>query len=530
MSVTNKNGLTAEQDAELKRLRAQHELYAIYAPQWNLYLAAYEGGPDFASEDNIFKHVRENNEDFNDRAKRLHYLNYCEPIVDFFTNFIFSETIDRDGGEQEKFFQEFIKNVDLKGTSIDTYMRQVCDDMQIFGMCYTLVDAPRAELLPGQVLTKQVENDQKIRPYWVLLRPSEITDWVVDDFEAFEYAKRRQLLSVVVSGEVRLIERYTEFFKDKIRITDVDITDKEKPQLASPVVLDNTLGKVPLYVHRFKRSKRYSFMGNSFLRDFAYNNREIMNLTSLLQEFLYRQCFNILAREVEAGIPLTSQEEGVLGTSNVMEIPKGAKMPEYLSPPADPAKFIQEERQLIKKEMFSRAAQEMGRELSNGEGASGFSQAQSFSRTVPFISSRADILEASENALFALTFERLSNEWKGRVKYKDRYEITNLTDAMTQFMTLTRDLGLPSEQFVKSELKRFVKEFDGKLAPEILTKIEKEVDGMSFDKWQELQEAALIGRQSPGEQQKPKGTGTMKEVESEARTPNTKSTKKLKDS
>jgi hypothetical protein len=527
--AANDTSISDADRKEIDRLRTSHFLYQRYAPEWDMYLAAYEGGPDFADKKHIFKHFRENEDDFNDRASRLHYINYCDQIVDFFTNFIFAETIDRTSGATggSAFYDEFIKNVDKKNTSVNDYMRDISDEVQIFGMVYTLVEAP--PLPVGQPVTKQTEKDLGITPYWVLLRPNEVLDWIVDDFDRFAYVKRRQIENRVSSEGILTIEKYTEFYEDRIQTSSIDITDPQKPKLLVGELVPNSMGMVPLYVHRFKRSKRYPFMGNSFLRDFAYNSREIMNLTSLLQEFLYRQCFNILAKETDSVLPLQSQSEGEIGTSNVIEVPKGASMPEYLSPPADPAKFIQSERLSIKQEMFSRASQDTMNELFNGEGKSGFSQAQSFSKTVPFIARRADLLESAENALMALTMKRLGKTWDGRVKYKDHYEITNIQDALTQFLTLARDLGIGSEEFVKTELKRFVKEYDGKLPIDSLRKIEQQIDSMDFAKWQQLQQDALIGRpKSPGDQQKKKSTGTMGEVQAEAKSPNTAGTKKTK--
>src|SRR3954469_8524894 len=79
----------ATENPELVRLRSKHELWKVYAPEWELYLAAYEGGPDFANGKNVFKHVRENQEDYSDRVNRLHYINHCDQLVDFFTNFVY---------------------------------------------------------------------------------------------------------------------------------------------------------------------------------------------------------------------------------------------------------------------------------------------------------------------------------------------------------------------------------------------------------------------------------------------------------
>jgi len=528
-SASNNQALTAEMKSEIDRLRKTHELWRVYAPEWDLYLAAYEGGPEFATQGNLFKHARENQEDFADRVARVHYINYCEQIVDFFTNFIFAETIQRDGGDLQDWYVNFLKDVNKKGDDIETYMRAVSDDMQIFGMSYTLVDTPYVQLPEGETLTKADEEAQGIRPYWCLLRPDEITDWVVDDFDTFTYIKRKQMVNEVVGTEIKVVEKYTEWFQSQIIISRIDVTDSAKPIMMGKQIVTNTLGEIPIVVVRYKRSKRNPFMGNSFLRDFAKNNREIMNLTSLLQEFLYRQCFNLLAKEVEGTIPLKDQEDGVQGTANVLEVPKGAQMPEYISPPSDPARFIQEERDRIKQEMFRRAAQDTLNELFNGEKSSGFSQAQSFSKTVPFIASRADSLERAEQKLMALTARLAGKDWQGKIKYKDRYELTNLTDAMTQLQILGRDLGIDSETFFKNEFKRLVHEYDGKLPADLLAKVEREIEGMNWDKWRELQKEALVGApKSPGDQQKPKSSGTMAEAAAEAKTPGAKAAKKVK--
>ena len=513
---------------ELDRLRTSHELYKLYAPEFDLYLSAYEGGNDFTNSKNVRKHARENVEDYKDRTDRVHYINYCEPMISFFTNFIFSESIDRNGAANQDWYNEFIQDVNKKSENIDGFMRQVSDDMQIFGMAYVLVDAPA---LPSGVsqetLSEANAKDLGLDPYWVLIKATEITDWVVDDFDNFEYLKRLQMLNRVTRDGIRKIEKYTEWFLDHITITEIDITEPEKPVIFSNKEFNNALGTIPISVCRYKRSKRYPYMGNSFLRDFAANNREVMNITSLLQEFLYRQCFNILAVESESSIPIADQEDGVVGTSNSVTYPKGAKAPAYITPAVDPAQWMQSERSLIVQEMFKRAAQDTLNELFNGGKSSGFSQAQSFSKTVPFISNRADTLEKMESNLMALTLLFMGKVWDGKIKYKDRYELTNLTDAITQLVALGRDLMIPSKTFIIEELIRLIHEYDGKLDSDVMMKIESEIRGLDFPAWQIQQQEALVGKgSSPAEQQGSKSTGTMSEIKAESS--NTGGTKKVK--
>lgn len=511
-------------EEDYRKLNAKNELYAEFAPQWDFFMEAYEGGRDFASGKHLFKHVRENQADFEDRIKRLDNLNYCEGLVDFFTNFIFSEPIERDGAELRDWYTNFIEDVNLKGDGINAFMRQISTLTQVYGTVYVQVDQP--QIPQNQLVTAYDAAEQKLRSYWVTIKPSEVFDWLKDDLGAFIYL-RRSALSWELDGRTkRKVQTFTEFYVDRYVITKFDLSEKKPKMLGEPQEIPHTLGVVPIKVAHFKKSMKNPDIGLSFLRDLAGNQRKILNLTSMLDDFLYRQAFNILAKETDSMLPTLEQNDGVIGTSNLMEVPKGAAFPQYISPPIDPAKMIQSERQRITGEMFKRAAQDTVNEMYNGEKSSGFSQAQSFSKTVPHISTRADTLEAFEIELMKLTCKFEGKDWKGKVKYKDRYEITNLTDALTQLLMIVGDLALPSETFVKEQLKRIVREFDGKLPPETLTTIYQEVETYDFKKWQDA--VQNVGGKVAANQQKPKGTGTMAEVKAEAKVEDASSTKKLK--
>jgi len=505
-------------DREIIRLRETHDLWKVFSGQWHFYLTAYEGGPVFTTGENLFKHQRENAADYDDRLQRLHYFNYCAPLIDFFTNFIFSETIHRDGGSDTAFYDEFCKDVNLKGDSIVEFMRTVCEDMQIFGLSYVLIDAPVAELPEGTVVTKYVEDKLGLRPYWCLIKPDEIIDWDTDEFGKYLYMKRLQRIQQRFAGKRIILEKYTEFYDQYTIITYVDVTDPQKPKIfGTPAEYVNTLGEVPIVCVKYKRNKMFPDMATSFLVDLAFNNREVMNQTSLLQEFLYRQAFNILAKEVDTQIPMQAQEEGVQGASNVLEYPKNSAAPAYLSPSSDPAQEIRAERAFIISEMYKRAAQDVMSELFNGEGASGFSKAQGFAKTVPFITSRADNLEQFENRLMKKTWQFRGKEWNGTVKYKDRYEVTNLNDYITQLTMLFKDLKFPSATFGKEQLKRAMAEFDGKISPEKRIQIEAEIDKMDFKEWIISLAPPKMETTSPAAQQKKKSTGTMSEASREAK-------------
>lgn len=516
----------SEKEQLYKRLSKPCDAYTKMAPSWDFYLSAYEGGLEFANERNVFKHTRENQEDYKDRLARIDNLNYCEGLVDFFTNFIFSEPIERSPGDDDSWYNDFIKDVNLKGEPIESFMRQVSTHLQVFGMCYVLVDAPKQN--PDTVITQADAVELNIRPYWVLVKPHEIIDWLRDDFGKLVYVRRCTTNYELADGKKRKIETFTEITRESYKITRFEIRSGEKPKFLDEETIVNALGTIPLLTAFYKRSIKDPDIGLSFLRDLAYNQRKILNLTSMLDDFLYRQAFNILAKEEDGSLPTMEQNEGVIGTANYLSVPKGAAFPKYISPPSDPAEIIQNERQRIIGEMFKRAAQDTISEMYNGEKSSGFSQAQSFSKTVPHIATRADTLESFEEELMKLTYKFLGTdvEWAGKIKYKDKYEITNLTDSLTQLMMIVGDLALPSELFVKEELKRIVREFDGKLPQDLLKQIYSEIDKADFTKWQDAVKS--VGGKVAANQQKDKSTGTMTEIQSEARVDEVSSTNKLK--
>lgn len=496
--TSNKPGEQDRQRQEIKRLRSTCALYDKYAPRWQYYLDAYEGGNEFATNKaHLFRHFRENDADYKDRVKRAHYLNYCEALVDFFTDFIFADAIVRTAGKDDAadtFYHEFLMDVNKKGEDVDTFMRQVCEDMQIFGMCYVLVDSPKI----GTRLTKLQEKTLGVRPYWVLIRPDEILDWIVDAFDQLQYMKRQQIVETLVDGVKKTVERYTEWTPDNVTISDIDISLGEaKPVLGQKEVLTNAMKEVPVSRFFYKRTKKDRAIGKSFLVDLADNNREVLNLTSLIGEFLYRQCFNMLAMEDDTTETDEDSSQAAFGPSNVLLFPRESKhAPHYVSPPSDPAKILQLERDKIVAEMYKRSHQDMVNDLFNGGKASGHSKQMSFSTTVPKIAQRADVLERGEQRLMALTYKYRSAAWAGKIKYKDRYEITNLTDSLAQLQTLFSTLQIGSATFIQDQLIRMVHEFDGKMSPDTRKTIEAEINAMDMNEYVTTQKLAFLGRAS----------------------------------
>jgi len=186
--------------------------------------------------------------------------------------------------------------------------------------------------------------------------------------------------------------------------------------------------------------------------------------------------------------------QGEISTANMLTYAEGTKKPEYIAPPVQPAEFIQSERAACITSMYKIAAQDTQNDLFNGGKSSGFSKSQSFATTVPKIATRAETLEHCEMELMQLTFEYMGKDWDGAIKYKDHYQITNLTDALSQLSTLFKDLQINSKTFAEMQMKRMIDEFDGKLTPDQRKAVYEEIEAIDWDEWFDTMKLAFLGR------------------------------------
>jgi hypothetical protein len=472
-------------DKEIERLRSKGADYTANEADWRFKLRAYEGGPNYVGEDTLFRHAREMRVDFTERMKRAHYQNYCQPLVDFVPEYIFSQDVERSAPQDLKDeYEQFKKDCDRCGTELNSFMQTVGEDMRIFGMVYIQVDKPAvpADVNRDELSVQRAKELGIDAPYLILVRPLEVLDWRTDSKGNFVYMKRVECTTILSNGSWYDVERFTEWRPTTFKVSLIDVSDPKEPKLLQRGVDENNpVGVIPFVPVYFKRLKSNRDIGQSFLQDIAYQNRAVFNQTSLIEEFLYRQCFNLLAMPSKGGVPMKDQVDGHVGTSNVLEIPEGSTLkPEYISPPVDPAEFIQKEREMVVREMYRQAAQDVMSELMRPGRQSGDSAKQNFSRTIPVINKTADSLQYAERRVMELWAKMQSKSWDGgKISYKDDYSITSLLDLLIQLGMIMNDIHLFSPTFIKEEWKRVVREMDGKIAPETLAKIESEIDKLS---------------------------------------------------
>jgi hypothetical protein len=479
--------LTEAQKREIERLRSEHPDYAISKERWDFYLRSYEGGPDYVSDDTLHKHQREHQEDFQDRLDRAVYANYCQPLVDFVPEFIYSQGVNRKPPKNlEQVFDNFKLNVDRAGTALDPFMESTAEEARIFGHTWVGIDKMPKPENEGEISDARAEALGIKVPYLYHVRPLEVLDWITDRFGNYIYLKRKDIYweKVGARGRFRRIERYTEWELETVTISKIDITEEGQEKLLPKKKQENVWKLIPFVQFFYKRSKFKKDIGVSFLNDIAYQNNYVFNLTSYLGEFLARQCFNILSMEQDTSVPTRDRADGRVGTSNVLWIPKNAThKPEYITPPVDPAEFVQSERSNAIKEMYRQAAQDIMAEVfAGGDVPSADAQKQAFARTIPMIAKMADSMQFGEISLWTIWAQMQGKLWEGgSIAYRDDYSVTNVQDLLLQLTTIFNNLKVLSPTFIREEWIRIINEFDGKIPPDTMTKIKDEIAAMSDD-------------------------------------------------
>jgi hypothetical protein len=238
-------------------------------------------------------------------------------------------------------------------------------------------------------------------------------------------------------------------------------------------------GIVPFVPSYNERSLLDQFAGVSAINNIAYVNREIFNLWSLLQDFMYRQCINILAlpasllAEVD---PETGKSTIEIGTGNAIPVGDGEFPGAYITPPVDPAKFLIDTLQRDVERIYDEAKLKGGAAAQVATGESGISKAFDFHETNMLLAKKAQNLEDTERGIVDLWARHKGQE---SVTFDVSYARTfDLRDATDEIDELTKFLGVsvPVIEAKREMLRRVLASLFADSSEEVKAKILAEVE------------------------------------------------------
>ena len=451
-------------------VESRYAMYEEFCGCWTFYLDSYEGGEDYLRASYLFRHVKEDEEDFRDRIQRSYYYNFCRTVVDTYVAHLFrkANSIYRRGDDEGE-YERFLSDVDGRGTSMNTFMQeQVAPAAQILGQVFVVVDKPRFQ---GELNSKAEEREKGVRPYVVAVDPRAVTDFRLDSQGNFLWIRIRE----------RREEEVDPFYKSEKAEGDEYVYrtwtrerwflhDEEGNLIESD---EHNLGRVPVVTVFNVESRKYPGFGVSALSDIAPINRSIYNWCSLNDEFLYRQCFNILAMPEMPGV-----KRRKVGPGNALTYPiDAARPPHYIYPPVEPGAYLLKNIDAAITQIYRLAVLGATWGEERPQSASGIAKAYDLYQTSENLIKKAKNLEQAEAEI-----GELWGLWEGKkgfkptVEYPVDFKISDVAEDLKNDLAVLR-MNI-SESFNKAVKRRAASRYI-KLDPKELQQVTGEIESGS---------------------------------------------------
>lgn len=173
-------------------IKQEHPDYTANSQMWRRYRDLYAGGERFRQNagEYLVARQREPLEVYHERLNRVFYENYIGSIIDWYTATLLRKepVIEFLGaGEPTKrFFNDFIRDCDLRGTTLPQFLRDQMTELLIAGKSWLAVDFPQQ----GEPAKTRAEEDAmgRSRAYLTAYGADEVINWSRDHKGELEWA------------------------------------------------------------------------------------------------------------------------------------------------------------------------------------------------------------------------------------------------------------------------------------------------------------------------------------------------------
>lgn len=436
-----------------------HVINRRYSMYWDFLLNSYEGGVDYTNANipqmtvssdndpipvfvngeplttrntstNLFKHPKEKQEDFNKRVSMSYYYNFCQPIIDIYTEHLFKQAVTEDWGNIEDIIEHRGENVDRRGSSLIEFRKEMGDLAQIYGHGFVLVDKPKSQ---GEITLEQKINNDMF-PYTCFIAPQQMLNWSLDRFgspfwvlywewaevnEDFEQASHKSK----PKKQYRVWTReWWYLYNDKYELVEEGF---------------HAVGKVPVIPFYDRPSKKQTaFLGISQLSDIAFIARDIFNSSSELKQIFRDQTFSILTLQGDK----QEYSDLLIGTNKGLVYPADRNQPGYISPPPENARVLMEHIEIQVRKIHQLAKLEGGSAKQDKQvtSQSGVSKAFDFQQTNSSLSRKAANLNDAERKVWEMMARWEGKEWEGQLQYPDEFSVQAVNDDIEEALEMKK--------------------------------------------------------------------------------------------
>lgn len=297
---------------EIASILSANSIYNDSINRWQFLFESYVGGEDYRRGGHLTRYQLETDKEYNLRLQATPLDNQCASVISTYTSFLFRKEPSRDFGSLTNLpeVEDFLKDADLDGRSLDAFMKEVSIWSNVFGSCWIIMSKPNVG-----AMTMADEQMIGVRPYVSLLTPMVVIDWEWERQPNGRYELTYLKYLEDVNGDTKTVKEWT---KELIRTRTVNEKDEV---ILEDITEVNGLGVIPAVICYNSRSSVRG-VGISSINDIADAQKFIYNSTS----------------EVAQSIALDSHPSIV--TTQTTDIGTGAgaviRLPENLDPNLKP--------------------------------------------------------------------------------------------------------------------------------------------------------------------------------------------------
>ncbi len=422
---------------EQKKLKAflqrRHPEYEATLPHWTFLESCYEGGREWFPP-NIFRYMKEGEQEFKDRLDRAYRFNHTREVVDLVDKHLFKQAVSRSEDAPES-VKKFWESATMNHLSVRDFMRGVSKKTSILGRIWIVVDNTNI----GTAVSLAEEKNGSIDTYAYIISPKDALD--------MSYDERGNLNWILIREQIRddespmdssgaLIDRYRLWTRTDWSLFTV-IKEGSKTSVTQEGPVPHELGIVPVFSADSIISNE-QYVSPAMIDDVAYLDRAVANYLSNLDAIIQDQTFSQLAMPAQGMVPGESAHDKLIlmGTKRIFTYnAEGGSAPFFLSPDVKQAQLILSVINKIIGEIYHTvglAGERTKDDNSQGiDNSSGVAKAYDFERVNSLLAAKADSLEVIENKLawYVAKWHGEEDQLAARaIEYPDNFDTRGLYD------------------------------------------------------------------------------------------------------
>jgi hypothetical protein len=400
---------------DFSRVSSTNLEYQRNRDRWAFLLDSYIGGQQYKNGAYLTKYQLETAGEYANRLNTTPLDNHCASVVSVYSSFLFREAPKRDfnhwTGED---IEAFLRDANLEGQSLDSFMKDVATWAAVFGHCWILMTKPNMG-----VASQGAELDMGIRPYVNILTPLAVLDWRWERTPSGSYELTHFKYIEEIVDKITIIKEWT---REEIRTWIMDDVAKRS---SIDTVEVNGLGMIPAVLSYNKRSI-VKGIGVSDIADIADIQRLIYNMTSEIE-----QSHRL---DGHPSLVVTPDVQYGSGAGAVIVVPENSDpglRPYVLEHGGANVASIHD---TIQKqvEAINRISNTGGVRATETRTLSGVAMEVEFSLLNARLAEKADQLELTEEQLWQLFGMYQGRDWMGSIDYPGSFNIRDTAREFTQ--------------------------------------------------------------------------------------------------